>query len=134
MLHRAGQHVRLIAVWAMLLPFALASLVAQGVMPGKASDGTLTLIICSGDSFVEMVVDPVTMEPVSDNQDRDDQRAASGYCAWAAAHPVCAEPVAVAIHGPVSQARAVLRPPSPTILRVAAATGLPPSTGPPYSV
>ncbi|WP_143540940.1 hypothetical protein [Rhodovulum sulfidophilum] len=118
----------------MLLPFALASLVAQGVMPAKAGDGTVSLIICTGDSFVEMAFDPVTMEPVSENKRRDERGNAPSHCAWAAAHPVCAEPAAMEMKAPVSQTLTVLSPPCRTVLRVAAATGLPPSTGPPSSV
>jgi hypothetical protein len=46
-----------IAWLAMLLPFLALSLVPSGLMPGRAADGTLTLVLCTADGPREVSVD-----------------------------------------------------------------------------
>lgn len=81
-----GRYLRLIALWAMILPFAAASLIAKGVMPAVSPAGVIMLVICTGDGMVEMAVDAVTMEPLADPGKDGPPAPDAGSCAWAAAH------------------------------------------------
>jgi hypothetical protein len=121
----------MLAVWAMLIPFAISSLIGSAVMPARGADGTLTLVICSGGGMVEITVDALTMEPVPDSP--DDQRPASSddHCAWAASHVAFDLPGHQTLPSGLRLGAAAMSTPAPTVLRVAAATGLPPATGPP---
>lgn len=82
----------------LVLPFLLMSLVAPGFMPGRASDGTMTLVICADGLPVEIVVDAVTGQPVQKQAPED------GRCDWAQAvqavalltQPVLPSPVRLA--------------------------------------
>ncbi|MAA96776.1 MAG: hypothetical protein CMN87_17980 [Stappia sp.] len=126
-----GRHLRLLAVWAMLIPFVVSSLIGSAVMPAKGADGTLTLVICSGSGMIEIAVDPLTMEPVSESPDEQSPKLQTNYCAWAASHVAIDLPVIAAIPARLRLGMAAMNTPAPTVLRVAAATGLPPATGPP---
>lgn len=70
----------------MLLPFLALSLIAQGLMPGRAADGTIALVLCTPQGPLETVIDLVTGQPVRHPATTDDR------CQWAGAHPVFALP------------------------------------------
>lgn len=112
----------------MLLPFLGTSVIANGVMPAVAPNGVIMLAICSGGAMVEMPFDPVTMEPI-DDEDGDPSK--TEYCAWAAAHPQAHIPTGSALPLLASSFSTEAPWPGSTVLRIAEATGLPPSTGPP---
>lgn len=118
--------LRAFALWAMLSPFVLLSLIAPGVMPARAQGGVLMLVICDGAGMTEIAVDPRTLQPVETSPDHD-----SGPCFWGLGHsPV--DLVAPVEPLPVAMRRLALDfPPAATALIVARATGLPPATGPP---
>lgn len=126
---RLQQCLRVIAIWAMVLPFLGTSLVAKGVMPGAAPNGTVSFVICANGLMVEMAFDPVTMQPVDDDGGTVD--GAADACAWAALHGVASLPDPDAAPRPDLTLTATAAPEHDTLLRVAQATGLPPSTGPP---
>lgn len=128
MMLRYGRHLRLIALWAMLLPFVLSSFIATSVMPARAADGVVMFVICTGEGMVEKAFNSETMEPVS----KSDQHGSKfSGCDWAAAqHPVDLLPITMP-GLPDSLAMSSQNPFHQTILMQAAATGLPPSTGPP---
>lgn len=129
-----GKYLCLIALWAMILPFAASSLIAKGVMPTVSPGGVVMLTICTGDGMIEMAFDAATMEPVSGGGKGDQPAPDSGACAWAAAHPVFVIPdlaVADMRAGQVIDQIAIF---ANSALRVAAATGLPPATGPPFRI
>lgn len=63
----------------LVLPFLLLSLVAPGFMPGRADDGTITMVICADGMAVEVAVDAVTGQPVQKQAPED------GRCDWAQA-------------------------------------------------
>jgi hypothetical protein len=67
------------ALWLMLLPFAALSLLAPGVMPGRAADGKVVLVLCTPDGPQEMSVDLGGPTPDHPTDPR---------CAWAQAHVV----------------------------------------------
>ncbi|CAN0580388.1 unnamed protein product [Ectocarpus sp. 12 AP-2014] len=126
-----ARHVRLVMVWAMLMPFAVSSLIASGVMPARADNGAFMMVICTGDGMVEVAVDPVTLQPISDESGGTDPQPTADHCAWAAAHAPADLADAMALRLPLAVIAPAQAAPDPTVLRVAAATGLPPSTGPP---
>lgn len=113
-------------LWVFLAPFLLVSLIHPSVMPARAADGTLTMVLCSVDGPAEVTIDLATGEPVekapSDSPD---------HCDWA-----CGQMTGACLSRPAlaPRASAVTRaepPPQAVLLQVAAATGLPPATGPP---
>lgn len=118
--------LRTLALWAMLSPFLMLSLLSPAVMPAQAADGTFTLVLCTGDGPVEMQLDLATGQPVHKSpSDRSDR------CAWACARMAIAPdapPVLPVLLGRVTRADP---PPVSTRLALSRATGLPPSTGPP---
>lgn len=126
--------MRLVALWTGLLPFLLMSLVASGVMPERAADGTVELILCTGHGIERVAFDPVTMEPESDKDKGRKDTAAPGYCVWAAGKPPLDLTSPPIIARPLTVVRRAFSPDAATALAVAWATGLPPSTGPPSAV
>lgn len=122
-----GRYLRRLALWAMLSPFFLLSLLSQGVMPVPSDGGGLVMVICSGDGPVEVTIDPETGEPV-----RKSRRDASGVCAWAIAKPLVSLTTVADLPTLVSRMHPAEPPALPTIRVFAQATGLPPSTGPPF--
>lgn len=44
--------------WLLVVPFLLLSLVSQGTMLAQDAQGGVTVVLCSGDGLVEMVLDP----------------------------------------------------------------------------
>lgn len=126
--------MRLVALWTGLLPFVLASLVAFGVMPQRAANGVVELVLCTGHGIETVAVDPVIMEPASDEDKSRKDMADPGDCIWAAGKSPLdlTPPPMIARLGAV--ARRASLPDAATTLAVARATGLPPSTGPPSAV
>ncbi|MGL5008681.1 MAG: hypothetical protein ACRC6I_02265 [Paracoccaceae bacterium] len=59
---------------ALILPFLLLSLIPVGLMPARAADGAMVLVLCTGDGAVEVTVTP----------EGSDQHAVAGTCDWAA--------------------------------------------------
>lgn len=129
-----GRHVRLLALWTGLLPFLLASLVASGVMPQRAANGVVELVLCTGHGIEKVAFDPVTMEPGSDQDKGQKDTAEPGYCLWAAGKPPLDLAPPTIIAQPLTVVRRAFSPNAATALAVAWATGLPPSTGPPSAV
>lgn len=62
----------------LVLPFLLSALIAPGLMPARALDGQMVLVICAEGGPVDMVLDPVTGEAVPLAQE-------DGRCDWAMA-------------------------------------------------
>lgn len=113
-------------IWVTLWPFLLFSVLASGVMPSRADNGTLIFIICSGRGMTELVVDRDTLEPASKapavNEDP---------CPWALARvavDLVAFPYALSFDFRFTVVRHVVNPVSRLVTH---AVGLPPSTGPP---
>ena len=76
MMMRLGPGLRALALWVLFAPFLVLSFVSSAVMPMQAADGTMMLVLCTGDGPVEMQIDLATGEPVqkspSDVSDRCD--------------------------------------------------------------
>ncbi len=69
---------RRIALWLALLPFLALSLIAPGVMPARAADGTMVLVLCTPEGPQELIVDPGS----GPDSHKDDAR-----CDWAQGQP-----------------------------------------------
>jgi hypothetical protein len=122
--------LRAFAVWAMLAPFLLLSLLPSAAMPAIAPDGSLTMVLCTPDGPVEMVMDLATGQPI----EKQHPEGKSDRCDWASS--LVTDDLSPAL--PTLPARSLTAtplapPPPPAVLADAAATGLPPSTGPPLS-
>ena len=131
MTHPAAHLLRTVLAWVSILPFVLMSLIGAAVMPVRSADGTLTMVICSGDILIETAVDPATMEPVSDEGRNNDSAPEQGVCDWAAAqsaYTLVAQSVFSFALQKITEARNSF---AETTLMVSDTTGLPPSTGPP---
>ena len=124
--------LRIAAFCAVLLPFLLSSLIATGVMPARAADGAITLVICNALGPSELRVDPDTLQPIAPEKDAPKDKTGSA-CAWAASHAEFAPPMLPALALPVRRGESLPAPALSTILATARATGLPPATGPPLS-
>lgn len=131
MLARLGQYLRLLAIWTMVLPFVGASLIANGVMPTTSANGVIMLVFCTGDDMVEIAVDAVTMEPVSETDGDSGSGKKADLCPFAALQAYAEPPHLASLHLPetlqATQSAAITE----TTLHAAAKTGLPPATGPP---
>jgi len=51
------RRLRGIVLPALLLPFVLLSMIAPGVMPGRAPDGSMVLVLCTPDGPQEVALD-----------------------------------------------------------------------------
>ena len=113
--------------WALLAPSLFMSLLPAAAMPARAADGTLTMVLCTEDGPVEMVLDLATGQPAEKAP-----QGKTGHCDWScglfAADLAPAPQAALAV---VLAATRLAPPAPPAILADAAATGLPPATGPP---
>lgn len=98
--------LRSIALLAMLLPFLALSVIARGVMPDRAADGTMALVLCSDAGPVDVVIDLATGEVSQKPQSPKDAR-----CDWA-----------------MAQADVALERPLPLPLRLADAGAVTPIT------
>ncbi|NUB44629.1 DUF2946 family protein [Fertoebacter nigrum] len=74
------------ARWALLLPFVLMALLAPGVMPQRAADGQMMLVLCTPEGPSEMVIDLATGQPVPADAPQD------GRCDWAMAQAAAVLP------------------------------------------
>lgn len=90
---------RLVAA-LVLVPVLLAALIPAGLMPVRAADGALTLVLCTPEGPVTLAVDPATGEPVQAAPDR---------CAWAMAHAAAALPDPLPVITPAPRAVEPLR-------------------------
>ncbi|WP_322893805.1 MULTISPECIES: hypothetical protein [unclassified Yoonia] len=123
------QTLRRLMLWLALLPFLALSLLGTGVMPERSDSGAIILVICTDAGMVEMAFDPVTMQPIDDAG--EDDLPDHDPCDWAAAQPAFALVVLPDLIVPVAFRASQTPPSASTIRMVAAATGLPPATGPP---
>ena len=130
-MHIVQHHLRRLGLLAVLLPFILTSLIGAGVMPVRSDSGVLMLVICTGDEMVEVAFDPVTMTPVADDADNRGSPA-PGPCDWATAQHAFALSFSPTFSSPIRLLVASLVPQPAVVLVVAAATSLPPATGPPH--
>ncbi|WP_255435555.1 hypothetical protein [Paracoccus sp. S1E-3] len=132
------RQMRMLALWAMMLPFLGVSLIANGVMPSRGADGYVTFVICTGTGMVEMAFDPVTMEPVETgglaDMPSDDDETAAKACAWSGMQAAFDLPHSVLWMAPAQTSRRADPLRVETALLMARATGLPPSTGPPAAI
>lgn len=129
-----GRHTRMVAFWAMLLPFFLSSFIAQGVMPVRTANGVIMLVICTGNGMVEMAFDAVTMEPVDEADHGDEEGSKGSYCAWAASQLTITLSPLMFLADPLLLVTGIGLSWIHAALEYARATGLPPATGPPYTV
>lgn len=123
MTRRWRHHIRLWAIWVLLAPFFMLSTIADGVMPVSTPQG-MQMIICTPQGASYITIDPETGEPVKGQ--------ASPGCDWAATKStamLARDAVTLVL---VDHITAPRPPAAPTLLRMAQATGLPPSTGPPF--
>jgi hypothetical protein len=123
----ARDWLRGLGLWVLLAPFLMLSLLSPGVMPARAADGTMTLVLCADGATSELVIDLATGQPV--------ETAPAERCDWACG--MCALGLAgsPAPLPPVILTQTRLDPPpARLVLRAAQATGLPPATGPPAAV
>jgi hypothetical protein len=79
----------------LLMPFVLASLLGDGVMPRQTADG-LTLVLCTVEGPVEVTLDPATGAPVVPAQD-----GAGNGCDWTCAQGGLPPPGAARIPAPL---------------------------------
>lgn len=123
------RRLRGLALWAICAPFILLSFIPSGVMPIRAENGALMVVICDGDGMAEIAVDPVTLEPVKETPYQKGEP-----CAWA----LVQIPVDLASRpelSPGSSHFSILDVSlAETVLAIAQETGLPPATGPPSVV
>ncbi|MFM7445781.1 MAG: hypothetical protein ACKO2N_18060 [Tabrizicola sp.] len=110
----------------LLLPFLVLTLVPAHVMPGRAADGTLTMVLCGDGIEQSVTIDLATGLPVEDAPAGPNER-----CDWAASQGAMADLGHPAPVLPGFFARPAAPHPASVALADAAATGLPPSTGPP---
>lgn len=120
------RHLRIIALWAMLSPFLMLSLLSPSVMPARQTDGTLALVLCSVDGPGEVVIDLATGQPVEQAPDSVHDR-----CDWACGQMAVADLMRPGVPPVAIRARRADPPPAATVLHLASLTGLPPATGPP---
>jgi hypothetical protein len=120
--------VRNAAGWVLLIPFLLLSLISSAAMPARAADGTMVLILCTGDGPVETMLDLATGQPVEKAPAK-----AGDHCAWACGQMTLADLAPPAMTLGVAASRRA-EPPAPLpSLALSHAKGLPPATGPPAS-
>ncbi|NHF73342.1 DUF2946 family protein [Paracoccus xiamenensis] len=132
MKRKTAELLRITAFCAVLLPFLLSSLIASGFMPTRSADGAITLVICTGGGPAEILVDPVTMQPV-DPAGKDPHDEHKPTCAWAASQAAFDAPLLPVLARPLRRSYALNAPFTATTLIGARGTGLPPATGPPLS-
>jgi hypothetical protein len=124
------QTMRAICLWVLCAPFFLLSLLPSAAMPALAADGTLTMVLCTTDGPVEMVMDLATGQPV----EKQHPEGKTDRCDWASS--LFTADLSPALPGLAAMrltATPLAPPAPPAVLADAAATGLPPATGPPLS-
>lgn len=119
--------LRQMAMWAVLAPFLILSGIAPQVVPARAADGVMTMVLCGSHGPEQVLIDLTTGELVDQGTGQPDER-----CAWACARGVVADTAQPC--APMFLRAAAIAAhsfPAVTVLRHAATTGLPPATGPP---
>jgi hypothetical protein len=91
--------------WLLTLPFVILSLIPAAVMPMRGTDGTMVLVLCTGDGPVETVVTLAGGDDAPDLQPR---------CDWAASTAAALLPDIAPVPRPIAFARAALPPPALT--------------------
>ncbi|MFD1881631.1 hypothetical protein [Paracoccus pacificus] len=67
--------------WVLILPFILFATVSQGTMLEKSASGGMRIVLCAGDSVVEMILAPDgKLIPADD--DRFGQHSDDSFCDW----------------------------------------------------
>jgi hypothetical protein len=94
---------RRLARWALLAAVAAFGLIPAGVMPGRAADGGLALVICTGKGPAALALDAATGEPAEPSPDR---------CLWSLVHPPALPVGWAAAPAPADLPRAAPRPPA----------------------
>lgn len=112
---------------AMVVVLALGSLLPRGAMPYRAADGSLVLVLCTGDGPVEMLLDTATGDTRPVPKDTG-----HGPCDWACAQPVLAEAPALSLPDPLWQVAATLQAPAPATGAPARQVIAPSARGPPH--
>jgi hypothetical protein len=120
---------RQLAIWALLTPFLILSLLSPSVMPMHIAGSGVVLTLCSGDGPVELRIDPETGEP-AEKSPADTHEG----CAWANARIVVADLAQPALPPIFTRIARTDPAPVPGVLRRAEKTGQPPTTGPPATV
>ena len=95
--------LRITGLW-LAMPFLLMSLMAPGYMPVQGADGGITMVICSGDGPVTMILDPATGAPMAQDGSKDGPK--DGRCSWAQAAMAVADLAPTQLAPPVMLARA----------------------------
>jgi hypothetical protein len=113
--------------WILLLPFLALTLIPAQIMPARAADGTLTMVLCIDGSEAEVTIDLATGQPVEHAPLSADNR-----CDWASAYVVVAHLAQPVLTPLVQQPQQTGAPILTTMLAATRTTGLPPSTGPPF--
>ena len=93
----------------------------------------MLLVICTAEGMAELMVDPATMQP-ADKSAPDAPEKPAQPCAWAANQAAFTVPDLPLFLPPPQSVAAGPAPLAPMVLTAARATGLPPSTGPPFRV
>jgi hypothetical protein len=115
--------------WLLLAPFLLTTLLAPGVMPHRADDGSLTVVLCSDGGPVEVRIDLATGQPLPADQHPDDKR-----CDWHMARDgaaLAAAPLALTLAVVVT---AIETPSSPLGLTLQTRQSRPFARGPPILI
>lgn len=133
MKRKLAHKLRLAALCALLVPFLLTSLIASGVMPARSQSGAVLLVICTAEGMAELLVDPETMQPADKSAPHAPEKSGQP-CAWAVSQATFTLPELPALMPPQQSVIAMPASIAPVILTAARATGLPPSTGPPFRV
>jgi hypothetical protein len=116
--------LRRLAALALVLVFAVFSALPVGVMPVKGSDGTIRVVLCTGDGPVEVTLDArgavVADDDASAHHGGTDPTDTRMSCDWAGAQhaalhaaPVQLLPVAATLRPAIPAIRAALWQPRP---------------------
>lgn len=126
---RIDSPLRWFVVWAMLSPFLMLALLPAAVMPLRTAENGLTVVLCSENGPVQLVIDPATGAPLKKGTSSAGER-----CAWAGAHVAALGPMPSDLPAPMLAVAGRQAAVLPMILVAARATGRPPATGPPSLV
>ncbi|TKD22681.1 hypothetical protein FBT96_06060 [Rhodobacter capsulatus] len=114
--------LRAAALWMAAFGLFCATLLPASVMPLRAADAAMRLVLCTGNGPVVLMTADKPLAP----------GAGEGRCKWACCHALATGcDRAAAAPRPIPAGRLSRLAPPPQILRTARVTGLPPATGPP---
>jgi hypothetical protein len=94
--------------WVLIMPFVMLSLIPAAVMPMQDTDGTMMLVLCTGDGPITTVVN------IGDGEDDDSPLP---RCDWAASTAVAALPDLIVPVRPAAFARATAARGADIVLR-----------------